>query len=57
MNAYLTRDKLDPIYDGSGKLDDDYKYPCMGLWLVRSSGLLGVAMKIQLIFQKILIIR
>lgn len=39
MNAYLTRDKLDPIYDGSGKLDDDYKYPCMGLWLVRSSGI------------------
>jgi len=25
MNAYLTRDKFDPIYDGFGNLDDDYK--------------------------------
>ncbi len=39
MNAYMTRDRLDPIYDGCGKSDDDYKYPCMGLWLVRSSGI------------------
>lgn len=39
MNAYLTRNRFDPVYDGSGKLDDDYKYPSMGPWLVRSSGI------------------
>lgn len=39
MNSYLTRDKTDSAYEGGGSLDDDYKYPCMGLWLVRASGI------------------
>jgi hypothetical protein len=38
MNAYVTRDKLDPIFDGCGKIDG-YKYPCVGFWFLRSAGI------------------
>lgn len=38
MNAYITRDKLDPIFDGCGKIDG-YKYPCVGFWFLRSAGI------------------
>lgn len=39
MNAYLTREKNDPIYDGFWKGEEDFRYTCWGLWLVRSSGI------------------
>jgi hypothetical protein len=36
-NAYKNRDINDPVYENSGSLG--YNHTCMGLWLIRSSGL------------------
>lgn len=36
-NAYQNRNINDPIYEGSGSFG--YDYTCMGLWLIRSSGI------------------
>jgi hypothetical protein len=35
--AYLTRNVDDPVYENSGRLG--YDYTCMGLWLIRGSGI------------------
>jgi hypothetical protein len=38
MKAYLTRDRMDPIFDGCGK-EEDYRYPCIGFEFLRSAGI------------------
>lgn len=39
MSSYVTRDKNDAAYEGCCMYEDDYKYPCMGLWLIRGFGI------------------
>lgn len=39
MNAYQTRSKTDPIFDGFEKTYDRYDICCWGLWLIRAAGI------------------